>query len=128
MVIAVIGSRGYKNRTLVEKYIKSLEPGTKVISGGASGPDFWAIKQAKACGLIWEEFLADWLNLTHPDAIIETRSDGTKYDKTAGFRRNIILAQQADKVVAFWDGVSKGTKSTIDLAKKFKKEIIIIKN
>jgi hypothetical protein len=39
--------------------------------------------------------------------------------------RNQDIVNAADKVVAFWDGVSKGTKNTIDTAKKLGKEVTV---
>lgn len=34
----------------------------------------------------------------------------------------------ADKILIIWDGASKGTKSTINYAKKLNKEIEVIEN
>ena len=42
--------------------------------------------------------------------------DWDKYGKSAGFIRNKLIINEADMVVAFWDGKSKGTKNSIDLA------------
>ena len=128
MVIAVVGSRDFKNLALVSAYVKALDPGTKVISGGARGVDTVAIQAAKKVGLEWQEYLADWNDLTQPDAILKTRPDGSKYDAKAGHRRNKILASLADKVVAFWDGESSGTMDTVKLAKKMRKLVAIIRS
>ena len=40
-----------------------------------------------------------------------------KYGKVAGFRRNLLIIAGADKIVAFWDGKSRGTKHSIDIAR-----------
>ena len=50
-----------------------------------------------------------------------------KYGKSAGPKRNEEMANKCDYVICFWDGKSKGTKSMIDFAKKYKKPIRIIK-
>jgi predicted Rossmann fold nucleotide-binding protein DprA/Smf involved in DNA uptake len=128
MVIAVVGSRNFKNLELVINYVKSFDPGTKVISGGARGVDSIAIEAAKSAGFDWEEFKAAWEDLTQPDAVIKERDDGTKYDAKAGYRRNTILVEKADKVIAFWDGTSKGTMDSVNKAKRLGKEVVIIKD
>lgn len=38
--------------------------------------------------------------------------------KSAGFKRNVKMAEYADALVAFWDGSSRGTKHMIDIAKE----------
>lgn len=128
MIVAVVGSRGFKDLALVASYVKSLDPGTKVISGGARGVDSIAIEAARRAGFEWKEYKANWDDLTQPDAVIKTRPDGSKYDAKAGHRRNKVLAQLADKVVAFWDGTSKGTMDTVTLAKKMRKNVVVIKD
>jgi hypothetical protein len=49
--------------------------------------------------------------------------DWDKYGKKAGPLRNELIIQSADLVLAFWDGTSRGTKSSIDFALKYKKEL-----
>ena len=39
-----------------------------------------------------------------------------KYGKSAGHRRNAIMADNADILLAFWDHKSKGTRGMIDQA------------
>ena len=41
-----------------------------------------------------------------------------KYGKSAGYRRNVQMAEYADSCVVFWDGKSRGTKHMIDIAEK----------
>ena len=41
--------------------------------------------------------------------------------------RNIEIITKADRIIAFWDGKSKGTKFVIDYAKARNKDIEIIK-
>ena len=38
---------------------------------------------------------------------------------------SIVDIKKADLIICFWDGSSKGTKSTINFAKKYNKEIIV---
>lgn len=41
------------------------------------------------------------------------------YGKAAGPIRNEEMAKNADALVAFWDGESRGTKNMIELARKY---------
>jgi hypothetical protein len=43
-----------------------------------------------------------------------------------GSRRNKLIVENSDLVIAFWDGVSRGTESSIDLAKKMGKTLYIV--
>lgn len=42
-----------------------------------------------------------------------------KHGKKAGMLRNAEMAQNADALVAFWDGESPGTRNMIETAKKY---------
>lgn len=135
MKIAIIGSREFPCPNFVKEKVGYLcetlgrmETPLTIISGGANGVDTWAEEVAKG----WEElgvkilvFKANWQDLSHPDAIIKTRNDGTKYDARAGHRRNKLIIDEATNIIAFWDGTSKGTKHSIDLAIKANKPIDI---
>ena len=48
------------------------------------------------------------------------------YGKSAGYRRNKMMADNADVLLAFWDGKSKGTKHMIDLAKTKQLKVIVV--
>ena len=41
--------------------------------------------------------------------------------------RNVEIITLADKIIAFWDGKSKGTKFVIDYAKSRGKDVEVIK-
>lgn len=97
MKIAIVGSRDFARLDLVTAYIEALPMDTVVVSGGARGVDSVAVEAAERRGLVTVTYPADW------DA----------YGKGAGFIRNQLIVDQADKVVAFWDGKSKGTRDTM---------------
>lgn len=102
LTIAVVGSREYPNMDLVQHFIRMLPPHVDIISGAARGVDSVAAATAREAGLDVTEFPADW----------------DRWGKSAGFIRNNDLVASADFVVAFWDGKSRGTDHTINLAKK----------
>ena len=114
MKLAIIGSRDFNDYEKVAYYvIKYFESGwaiDEIVSGGASGADALAKRIADEYRKVYTEFPADWK--TH--------------GKAAGPIRNEQIIQYADKVLAFWDGKSKGTMSSINLARRYKKDTIII--
>lgn len=108
MKIAVVGSRNFKDKDFVEKTVcKVLQNGDTFVSGGARGVDSWAEDSI--------EILETGIhNFEIKRKIFKPEWD--KYGKRAGFLRNKLIVDEADKVIAFWDGKSKGTKHSIDLA------------
>lgn len=111
MKIAIVGSREYSPLGKVEAYIRLLPSDTIIVSGGAKGVDSLAVSWAKFLGMETLVFLPDW----------------NKYGKSAGMRRNSDIVANCDRLVAFWDGISKGTKDSIDKAQLAGKEVEIIK-
>ena len=107
MKIAIIGSRNVKLISL-EKYVSQND---EIISGGAKGVDACAAEYARANSIKLTEFLPQY----------------EIYGRAAPIVRNKKIVEYADKVIAFWDGSSKGTLSVINYAEKAGKtcEIII---
>lgn len=73
-----------------------------VISGTARGADQMGERYARERGFQLRRFPADW----------------EQYGKSAGHIRNAKMADNADALIAFWDGESKGTKNMIDNARR----------
>ncbi len=107
MKLAIIGSRSIANLDL-DDFIK--EKPDIIISGGAKGIDTIAWKWA----------------LQNSIEIIVHRPDYNKYGKYAALKRNDIIINEADKVIAFWDGKSKGTKYVIEKTIKLNKLLEIV--
>lgn len=110
MKIAIVGSRGYPEPEEVLRYVSLIGECHTIVSGGARGVDSWAAEAARERGLEVVEYPAKW----------------HLYGRSAGFRRNQDIVRDADLVVAFWDGKSKGTKHTIDLALKANKQVRVV--
>lgn len=128
--ICISGSRGFSDENLVKAYLEEIIrkyssitalTRTVFIAGGcSSGPDVWVKelceeynkeKGFKSYHLVrYEEYPADW----------DTNG------KAAGPIRNEKMVRQSEIVICFWDGKSKGTKSTIDFALKHKKYLHVI--
>ena len=82
----------------------------------AINPYFGEIKQflsgkAKGADTVGEEYA-----LNQGYHVKDYPADWAKYGKSAGYKRNEQMAKDADVLVAFWDGTSKGTKHMIDIA------------
>lgn len=103
MKLAIVGSRTVTPmlRAKVLAYVASLAPSVTVVSGGARGVDTIAVDAARKRGLPTMVIPADW-----------------SLGKGAGFQRNGTIVESSDAVVAFWDGVSRGTEDTIRKAHK----------
>jgi hypothetical protein len=92
-------------------------PFTELIVGDATGVDHWAAEWAKERGIPCRVFKADWNDTSHPDAVVRTRNDGTKYDAKAGPRRNQRMAdEKPDYAVVFPGNV--GTRDCFSRIKK----------
>lgn len=111
MKIAIVGSRpeGLANpelvKTMVRAYVEQLPKDSIIISGQALGVDTWAEQAAKEFGYKFIPFPAKWKT----------------YGKSAGYRRNAEMVNEANKVVAFWNGRSRGTDHTINMARREQK-------
>lgn len=107
MKLAIVGSRNIENINIGD-YIKN-KPDC-IISGGAKGIDTLAWKWAVDNGI----------------EIIVHRPEYNRYGKWAALKRNDLIISEADKIIAFWDGKSSGTRYIIEKSKNINKEIEII--
>jgi hypothetical protein len=112
MRIAVVGSRDFDDFSLFVKIMDRLRYNKEIdaiITGGARGVDSMAEHYAEVNSI--------------PVIVHEAQWD--KYGKGAGYIRNKLIWDDSDFGLAIWDGVSKGTKHSFDLAKKQNKQILI---
>lgn len=79
---------------------KSQTHNIVVITGAARGADSLGEQYARENGYAIDSRPADW----------------NAHGKSAGFIRNVQMANSADALIAFWDGKSHGTKHMIDTA------------
>jgi len=105
--IAVIGSRGFNDYSLfvenLEYYIQNIKENITFVSGGANGTDSLVKRYCTENNLPLIEFLPDY----------------EKYSgKVAPIKRNDQIVEKSDMLIAFWDGVSRGSDYTIKLAAK----------
>ena len=107
MKLLIVGSRSITDIDISSYIPADVEI---IVSGGANGVDSIA------------EQYADKMKLSK----FIMRPKYAKYRRAAPIKRNYEMVDFCDKVLVFWDGVSKGTKHTIDYANKTGKPIEII--
>lgn len=95
MKVAVVGSRSIQVADL-GKYLPKET--TEIISGGAAGADTSAREYA----------------LAHDIPLTEFPPDYRRYGRGAPLKRDLSIIQNADLVLAFWDGSSHGTRFVIE--------------
>ncbi len=110
VVIAIVGSRGYRDLVGVRAYVRQLYEQLLgkglhlvILSGGAKGVDRAAVAAAHEVGAGWE--------VRRPDRF------GGKPFWVAAFERNSEIVEECHHLVAFWDGFSNGTEDTIEKAR-----------
>lgn len=108
MKTIVAGSRSFNDYNLLSNCLNQLVI-TEIVSGTANGADKLGERYGKEKNIPLKQFPANW-----------------KLGKGAGYLRNSEMAEYGECLVAFWDGISKGTKHMIDLANKKGLKVIII--
>lgn len=99
MRVAIVGSRGV-NISDFGKYLP--EECTEIVSGGAKGVDRCAAEYARKNEIKLSVFLPQY----------------EKFGRAAPIIRNKRIVDYSDRVIAFWDGESKGTYSVIKYCEK----------
>ncbi len=98
--VCVSGSRDYEHLANVDRVLLALPRGIVVVHGGAEGVDRRADEVARRVGVEVEVWKADW----------------ERYGRRAGPLRNRQMVASCDFLLAFWNGVSRGTASAIQAA------------
>jgi predicted Rossmann fold nucleotide-binding protein DprA/Smf involved in DNA uptake len=106
--VAIVGSRRFSAPARVTEYVMSLPKGASIITGSASGVDAAATRAAREKGMPLQVMPASFEELADPA-------------KSAA--RNQRLVDACDVLVAFWDGVSRGTRTTVERALDTGKEV-----
>lgn len=108
MRVAIVGSRHFAAPDRVTAYVNGLPDRASIITGSASGVDAAATQAARARGLAVRVLPASFEELR---------------DESKSAARNQKLIDACDVLVAFWDGESKGTRSTVERALDSGKEV-----
>lgn len=113
MKLIIAGSRSIFNSALVEEAVASSGwiP-DEIFSGAANGADQLGERWAREHKIPIRRFYADW----------------SIFGKSAGPIRNREMAENADALIALWDGSSRGTENMIKeaVARKLKVKVFLI--
>lgn len=108
MKTIIAGSRSITDYKIVfQAIVASRFAITEVVSGKARGVDTLGEQFAFEWHLPVKFFPADW----------------ESFGKSAGYVRNVQMAEYADALIAIWDGKSRGTKNMIDIANRSKLKV-----
>ncbi len=106
--VIIAGTRSFNDYELLRTScnnllsVKQRTHTVVIISGTARGADQMGERYARERGFQLRRFPADW----------------EQHGKSAGHIRNAKMADNADALIAFWDGMSNGTKNMIDNARR----------
>lgn len=106
--VIIAGTRNFSNYELLKEKCDNILSAKRkdshivILSGTAKGADRLGERYARERGFLLRRFPADW------------DKDGNK----AGPIRNAKMADNADALIAFWDGTSRGTAHMIMTAKE----------
>ena len=120
--IIVAGGRDFNNYDLLRSSLTDLlsklddELQIEFVSGTCRGADVLGERFAESCGYKIKKFPANW----------------ESFGKRAGYIRNCDMAKYANAadhgiLVAFWDGLSRGTKNMIDIANRYGLDVKVVR-
>ena len=111
MKVIIAGSRDFDDYEVLRNYCDHVlqnQTDIEIVSGTARGADQLGEKYAIERGYKITRFPADW-----------------DKGKSAGYIRSEEMAKYGDVLIAFWNGMSRGTEHMINLAKQYNLKIRI---
>jgi hypothetical protein len=103
MRTAIIGSRSFNDYEYLREVLNGhIVPISKIITGGADGADKLAEQYANENNIETEIYLPDY----------------KRFGRGAPIKRNELIIEASEQVIAFWDGKSKGTMSAVKKARE----------
>jgi hypothetical protein len=105
MRLIIAGSRAFTDYSVLIDNIKKYgihDMDVTVLSGGARGADKLGERFANEYNKKLELYPAQW----------------DRFGRSAGYQRNVQMADNATHLLAFWDGTSPGTRHMINIAKQ----------
>lgn len=112
MKLLIAGSRSFDNYELLCNEMKSYDISKidYIISGTARGADKLGERFARDNNIKILSFPAEW----------------DKYGKSAGYKRNLLMGEECDEAIIFYDGSSKGSMHMINILKEKNKKYKVI--
>lgn len=116
--LIVAGGRDFFNEQWIEQTVFSLiatgfipHDDPTLVCGMAIGADLSAFN-------VWSKYRSP---------IIRMPADWQGLGRSAGYIRNVWMAEEADALLAFWDGQSKGTAHMIKTMERMGKPVRVIR-
>ena len=112
MKVIIAGGRTFYDMEKMNEGMNAY-PGevTEVVCGMARGAD--------SCGKYWVK------GKNIPVAKFPAQWD--KHGRSAGYKRNVEMAEYADEAVVFWDGQSRGSMHMINIMKEMGKPVTVVR-
>lgn len=119
--VIVAGSRTFDDyellKTKLDKILKN-KTNIVIVSGTCRGTDRLGERYGEEKGYHVDRYPAKWDDLDVPGAVIKINKFGKKYNILSGNFRNKLMSENADALVAFWNGkIPSGTYDMIQIAK-----------
>ena len=114
--LIVAGGRDFNDAELLSRTLYAMadvelaDKSVSIVSGMAKGADALGYRFAKSLGIQCYEFPADWAT----------------YGNRAGYVRNAEMGNFSHGLLAFHDGVSKGTAQMIAYMRNLNKPVTVI--
>lgn len=109
--VIIAGGRDFQDYSMLQqtmdRLLVNVQDEIVVVCGKARGADTLGERYAQERGYAVHAFPADW----------------AKHGRAAGIIRNEEMAKNADALVAFWDGQSRGTKNMIELGHRYQLKV-----
>ena len=112
--VAIVGGRDFNDYPRLRHHVDTMlfnkvQQGYKIVvlDGGARGADALGKQYAQERGYEICTHAADW----------------DRHGKSAGYRRNEAMSDDADAIIAFWDQKSRGTAHMIRYSQSRNKSI-----
>jgi hypothetical protein len=129
MKIIVAGGRDFDDQEYMARMLEKVydsgdvtsEP--ELVCGMAKGADSVAQSIFESEGLVVHERPANWKDMREP-CLRRSNAYG-EYNAMAGIKRNHAMGDEAELLVCFWNGKSKGTKDMIDYMNKLHKPVYV---
>jgi hypothetical protein len=107
--VIIAGGRGFSNYQIMTNCLDHVFSTARenhdeiiIVSGTARGADRMGEQYAVDSHFEVDRYPADW----------------DRHGRSAGYKRNVQMAKVATHLIAFWDGVSRGTGHMIDIARR----------
>lgn len=137
--VVIAGTRTFSDYPMFERFCLNLfsrfqyefelsRNDFEIVAGGARGADTFAITFAKKQGISNRVFMPEWSNLDVSIKKIKVDKQGKEYNALAGFQRNERMREYCKDgvLIAFWDGISPGTKEMIKESEKLGLRVFIV--